>query len=91
MSTIGVEILAWEPPTRLVYTWHLRADRTDATEVEIRFRDRGDATTQVEIEHRGWDRLGATGPARRDANGAGWAGVLPHFVTACAEGRVAPA
>ena len=78
------EILAWEPPTRLVYTWHLMVDRTDATEVEIRFRDRGDATTDVEIEHRGWDRLGAAGRARRDANGVGWAGVLPQYVAACA-------
>ena len=27
----------WEPPARLAYLWHLRRDRADATEVEIRF------------------------------------------------------
>ena len=35
------EVLVWEPPHRLVYLWHLRFDRTDATEVEVRFEDRG--------------------------------------------------
>jgi Activator of Hsp90 ATPase homolog 1-like protein len=78
------EVTLWEPPRRLAYLWHLRADRADATEVEITFIPRGEATTRVEIEHRGWDRLGARGPDRRDANRAGWSGLLPHFVAACA-------
>ncbi|CAN5581978.1 hypothetical protein BH20ACT18_BH20ACT18_09360 [soil metagenome] len=33
------EVLTWEPPRRLTYLWHLRADRGDATEVEIAFTD----------------------------------------------------
>lgn len=42
------------------------------TDVEITFVDNGDARTRVEIEHRGWDRLGADGPGWREANrGAG--------------------
>lgn len=77
------EIVAWEPPSRLVYSWHLRTDRDDATEVEIRFTDLDGAMTRVDIEHRGWERLGARGQARRDANGAGWAGLLPAFRSAC--------
>ena len=78
------EITVWEPPYRLVYSWHIRADRADATEVEITFVDQGDATTRVDIEHRGWERLGARGPGWRDANRSGWDGVLPHFRAACA-------
>ena len=74
------EITVWEPPRRLVYLWHLRVDRADATEVEITFHDRGTAGTRVEIEHRGWERLGTDGIARRDANRAGWGRLLPHFV-----------
>src|ERR1044071_6958719 len=35
------EVLEWEPPRRLVYLWHLRADRADATEVEIVFTPDG--------------------------------------------------
>jgi uncharacterized protein YndB with AHSA1/START domain len=77
------EITVWEPPRRLVYLWHIRTDRADATEVEITFVDQGNATTRVEIEHRGWEHLGSRGPGWRDANRAGWSGLLPHFVTAC--------
>jgi hypothetical protein len=77
------EITVWEPPRRLGYLWHIRADRADATEVEIAFSDHGDATTRVEIEHRGWERLGTRSPGWRDANWSGWDGVLPHYLSAC--------
>ncbi|MBA2751939.1 MAG: SRPBCC domain-containing protein [Actinobacteria bacterium] len=76
-------IVVWEPPRRLAYLWHLRVDRADATDVEITFTvDEGDHC-RVEIEHRGWERLGDLGLRRRDANQQGWAGLLPHFVAAC--------
>lgn len=78
-------VLVWEPPHRLVCTWHLRQDAADATEVELRFEPSGDGCL-VRIEHRGWERLGRRGPERRDANRQGWAGLLPHFVEACAAG-----
>jgi hypothetical protein len=76
------EVTIWEPPGRFGYLWHLRRDRGDATEVEIRFVDRGDETTRVEIEHRGWEALGAEGESWRDRNRGGWATLLPHFVAA---------
>lgn len=77
------EITVWEPPRRLCYLWHIRTDRADATEVEIRFSRRGETATRVDIEHRGWERLGARGPSWRDTNRSGWNGVLPHFVAVC--------
>jgi Activator of Hsp90 ATPase homolog 1-like protein len=76
------EVTIWEPPTRLGYLWHIRRDRADATEVEIQFIDGGNATTMVEIEHRGWEALGAEGEPWRDRNRGGWATLLPHFVAA---------
>ena len=76
------EVTIWEPPTRLGYLWHIRRDRADATEVEIQFIRRGDATTLVEIEHRGWEALGADGESWRDRNHDSWATLLPHFVAA---------
>jgi uncharacterized protein YndB with AHSA1/START domain len=76
------EVTIWEPPTRLGYLWHLRRDRADATDVEIRFIDQGDTTTRVEIEHRGWERLGAEGQEWRDRNRGGWDTLLPHYVAA---------
>jgi uncharacterized protein YndB with AHSA1/START domain len=78
------EVTVWEPPSRLAYLWHLRRDRAAATEVEIRFVDRGDATTRVEIEHRGWERLGADGESWRDRNFGGWSTLLPHYRAAIA-------
>ena len=77
------QVLVWDPPRRLAYLWHLRADRADATEVHIEFLPLDAATSRVEIEHRGWEHLGAGGPERRDANRRGWAGLTPFFVAAC--------
>jgi hypothetical protein len=57
-------------------------DEADATEVEIRFHARPEGGTTVSIEHRGWERLGARGPDRRQANERGWGGLLPHYVSA---------
>ena len=79
------EVTVWEPPKRLGYTWHLNRDRSDATDVEIRFLPVGGAATRVEIEHRGWERLGAEGEPWRDRNRGGWATLLPHYVRAAAE------
>jgi uncharacterized protein YndB with AHSA1/START domain len=78
------EILVWEPPRRLVYSWHLRRSREDATEVEIRFVATSATTTRVEIEHRGWERLGSEGPTWRDRNRGGWDSLLPHYLAAIA-------
>ena len=78
------EVIAWDPPHRLAYSWHLRRDRADATEVEIRFSADGERT-RVEIEHRGWERLGAEGQDWRDRNLGGWSTLLPHYIQA-AEG-----
>jgi uncharacterized protein YndB with AHSA1/START domain len=75
------EVTVWEPPHRLDYFWHLRADRSDATDVSIRFvpTDHG---TRVEIEHAGWERLGVRGDGWRDRNRQGWTTLLPHYVAA---------
>ncbi len=81
------EVTVWEPPTQVTYLWHLRRDRADATEVEIRFVARG------EQRHSGRDRapgLGATGRAPaaqwREQNLAGWQTLLPHYQGAIAKG-----
>ena len=74
------EITVWEPPRRLGYLWHLRRDRADATQVDVRFEAAGEGRTRVAIEHRGWEALGAEGEAWRDRNHGGWATLLPWFV-----------
>jgi uncharacterized protein YndB with AHSA1/START domain len=76
------EVTHWAPPHQIAYLWHLRQDRADATEVEIRFAADEQDGTAVSIEHRGWERLGAPGPERRQQNQRGWDGLLPHFEAA---------
>ena len=39
------EVLAWEPPHRLAYLWHIAGDKSDATEVTITFSPVGDVTS----------------------------------------------
>jgi hypothetical protein len=75
-------ITGWDPPVRLAYTWRIRVDLEHATDVEIRFAPREPGGTRVEIEHRGWERLGDFGPGWRDANRGGWDGVLPAYIAA---------
>ena len=82
-STTGARSLAWEPPRRLAYLWHLGTDRSRATEVDISFTG-GDAGTTVTIVHRGWERLGPDGPAWRQRNLGGWSGLLSHYRQAAA-------
>jgi len=76
------EFLLWEPPSRLVYLWHIGSGRDDATEVEITFSE-ADAGTIVQIEHRGWERLGAGAGERRTTNKSGWGALTPHYISAC--------
>ena len=81
------EVTVWQPPARLGYLWYFGRDRADATEVEIRFLAQGTAATKIEIEHRGWERLGSTAEQWRDRNRAGWQSLLPHFVAAIRGGE----
>jgi len=79
-------ITAWDPPNGLAYTWHLRRDPVDATDVHVRFVPVADQLTRGEIEHRGWERLGASAGVWRDRNRAGWETLIPHLVHAIDEG-----
>ena len=81
------EVTVWEPPTRLAYLWHLGTDRTQATEVEIRFVNLGPRLTRIEVEHRGWERLGEAAGIWRDRNRIGWDTLLPHFAAAIERGE----
>ena len=93
-TTTGQEIewgfvTDWDPPRRLRYQWHIATDPADATEVEIVFRGLEASLTRVEIEHRGWERLGdEKGRAGRDVNNGGWDGVLPAYIAACTKQAV---
>jgi uncharacterized protein YndB with AHSA1/START domain len=77
------QVLAWEPPHRLVVTWQINGqwqydpDPEHASEIEVRFTADGPSQTIVELEHRLLDRL-ADGQAIHDTiiSGGGWTAIL---------------
>jgi len=79
-------VLAYEPPSRLVLSWHLNPewafdpDPANATEVEITFTPTSDGTL-VELEHRGFEKHGQTGRKMADSVGApgGWGDLLQMY------------
>ena len=79
------DVLAWEPPARLLLAWRLNAqweyDPDLLTEVEIRFVALSESETRVDFEHRGFERMGAGGEAARAGVDApnGWGGILAEF------------
>src|ERR671913_244203 len=74
------DLRAWEPPHRILFTWHPGREEDDASEVEGRFAPDGGGT-RVELEHRGWEAFGESAIARRRGYvGPGaWGHVLDHF------------
>ena len=82
-------VTAWEPPGRVVLAWHLTPeyefdpDPARATDVEVTFtpHDRG---TLVVLEHRGFERHGATGVTMREkvAAAGGWADLMDLYANA---------
>ena len=72
------EVIAWEPPHRLVLAWHPTPEPTVSTEVEVRFTALEDGT-RVDLEHRGWERLGELGLTARIDYDQGWQPVLALY------------
>jgi len=71
------DVLAWEPPDRFVLDWRVNPTEP-ATELEVRFADEG-AGTRVDLEHRGWERLGERADEARGNYANGWVTVLGGF------------
>jgi uncharacterized protein YndB with AHSA1/START domain len=72
-------ILAWDPPRRLVLAWKPNLTDNPPTELEITFTLE-ESGTRVDLEHRGWERLGALATEARAGYGENWNGVLALFV-----------
>jgi uncharacterized protein YndB with AHSA1/START domain len=75
-------VTAWEPPTRVVFSWHPGRDAATAQEVELRFIA-AESGTRVELEHRGWETYGAGAAEMRETYQTGWPGVLALYEARC--------
>lgn len=72
------EIIEWDPPTSFTIAWKPHGRPTPPTEVEVRFTPRG-RDTLVELEHRGWERLGPDVEEPRAGYAEGWNPTLERF------------
>lgn len=80
-------VLAWEPPFRLLLSWHLgpdwkyNPDLSSASEVEVRFVPESSSTTRIELTHRSLERHGAGFEKLRDDidSPGGWTSLLAEY------------
>jgi uncharacterized protein YndB with AHSA1/START domain len=80
-------VLAYEPPTRVVFSWdidprwQIETNPEKTSEVEVRFVAEGPDRTRVDLEHRNLDRHGEGWEQTREAvdSEGGWPGSLRRF------------
>jgi uncharacterized protein YndB with AHSA1/START domain len=79
-------VLAWEPPARLVLSWHLQGDWHDdpdpakASEIEVRFIEESPGSTRVELEHRHIERHDESADVLSGVDSpGGWTGILAAY------------
>ncbi len=86
-------ILAFEPPSRVVFswdigpTWQIESEPENTSEVEVRFVAEGPDRTRVELEHRNIDRHGPGWEAVSEGieGDAGWPLYLDRYAALLTE------
>jgi uncharacterized protein YndB with AHSA1/START domain len=82
-------VAAWEPPSRLSFSWQVGPDRVPevnparASQVEVRFEVIGTDRTRVSVVHDGWERHGEAAAAYREQFDR--AGTWPRILDAYAQ------
>lgn len=71
-------VTAWDPPSRVAFTWHPGNPPDSAQEVEVRFTADG-AGTRLDLTHRGWEKFGTMAANARRGYDIGWGYVLAHW------------
>jgi uncharacterized protein YndB with AHSA1/START domain len=71
-------ITTWEPPHRVVISWKVNPEAAAPTEIDVRFSEAGSAT-RVDLEHRGWERLGERAAEARASYADGWKTVFGAY------------
>ena len=76
-TDIWGEVVTWDPPHQLVFTWHPGRPDGPSTEVRVTFTAEG-GHTRVDLEHHGWESFGDRAASQRSgyASADGWTMVL---------------
>jgi uncharacterized protein YndB with AHSA1/START domain len=72
-------VIAWDPPNRVVHTWHPGRGEETAQEVQISFEADGPGT-RVELVHTGWEKVGDRAAEMFGNYDTGWDYVLGKYV-----------
>ncbi len=64
-------VTAWEPPARLVFSWHPSRNPGSAQTVEVSFTGT-ESGTCVKLVHTGWERWGNGAKEARNGYETGW-------------------
>jgi DinB family protein/activator of Hsp90 ATPase-like protein len=91
-------ITVWEPPRRFAFAWMLdgewkyNPDLSHASEVDVTFTALDDRSTRVDLEHRHFERHGASGAQVRTGVSSpnGWADLLRLYAATAAPAPAAP-
>ncbi len=65
------DMLVWDPPNRLAFTWQLNRTPEEAQNIEVTFAA-AESGTRVELTHSGWERLGDQAAEVRARYDSGW-------------------
>lgn len=71
-------VLEYDPPRRVVFTWHPGREAPTAQTVELVFAPEGDRT-RVTLTHSGWEHFGSGAKQAHGAYPLGWRYVLGRF------------
>ena len=74
------EVVAWDPPARVEYLWHLFFDRSEATEIAVSFTPLDETTSRVRLIQTGFEKLGdEVGTERRRRTNHAWSELTEDY------------
>jgi uncharacterized protein YndB with AHSA1/START domain len=76
-------VRVWDPPRRVVFSWHPGREASTAQEVEVTFEETASGT-RVRLVHRGWEALGENATRVWAQDSKGWVGALDRYSQAFA-------
>lgn len=72
------KVVEWEPPSKVVYTWHPGRAPETAQRIVVRFEESAGGT-ELKVEQSGWERFGEGAAEMRQEYVEGWPRVLEAF------------